>query len=127
MWSNLDYLGMRPRVPMKTELLHGTLEVLILKTLSWGPMHGFGIGKWIGQLSGDELRIEEGSLYPALYRLEKKGWIDASWGVSENQRRAKFYRLTAEGRRQLLKNSDIWSTFAQAVARVLSAKQQPAS
>ena len=113
--------------PMKTELLHGTLEVLILKTLSWGPMHGFGIGKWIGQLSGDELRIEEGSLYPALYRLEKKGWIDASWGLSDNQRRAKFYRLTAEGRRQLLKNSDIWSTFAQAVARVLSAKQQPVS
>jgi transcriptional regulator len=114
-------------MPIQTELLHGTLEVLILKTLSWGPMHGFGVGKWIGQLSGDELRIEEGSLYPALYRLEKKGWIDASWGLSDNQRRAKFYRLTAEGRRQLLKNSDIWSTFAQAVARVLSAKQQPAS
>jgi PadR family transcriptional regulator, regulatory protein PadR len=112
---------------IETELLHGTLEVLILKTLSWGPMHGFGVGKWIGQLSGDELRIEEGSLYPALYRLEKKGWIDASWGLSENQRRAKFYRLTAEGRRQLLKNADTWSNFAQAVARVLSAKQQPAS
>jgi PadR family transcriptional regulator, regulatory protein PadR len=119
--------GCPARRRMKTELLHGTLEVLILKTLSWGPMHGFGIGKWIGQLSGDELRIEEGSLYPALYRLEKKGWIDASWGLSDNQRRAKFYRLTAEGRRQLLKNSDVWSTFAQAVARVLSAKQQPVS
>ena len=111
---------------MEKELLHGTLEVLILKTLSWGPMHGFGIGRWIGQLSGDELRIEEGSLYPALYRLEKKGLVDASWGLSDNGRRAKFYRLTAEGRRQLLKNSDIWSGFAQAVARVLSAKQQPA-
>lgn len=111
---------------MKSELLHGTLEILILKTLSWGPMHGFGIGRWIEQLSGNELRIEEGSLYPALYRMENKGLIDASWGVSENQRRAKFYRLTAEGRQQLLKNSDTWSVFARAVARVLNAKQQPA-
>jgi transcriptional regulator len=111
---------------MKTELLHGTLEVLILKTLSWGPMHGFGIGRWIQQLSGDELRIEEGSLYPALYRLEKKGWIDAEWGVSENQRRAKFYRLTPEGRRHLRQNTETWSAFAHAVARVLAAKQQPA-
>ena len=112
---------------MEKELLHGTLEVLILKTLSWGPMHGFGIGKWIGQLSGDELRIEEGSLYPALYRIEKKGLGRCVLGLSDNGRRAKFYRLTAEGRRQLLKNADIWSGFAQAVARVLSAKQQPAS
>jgi PadR family transcriptional regulator PadR len=79
---------------MEKELLHGTLEVLILKTLSWGPMHGFGIGRWIEQLSGNELRIEEGSLYPALYRIEKKEWVDASWGVSDNQRRAKYYRLT---------------------------------
>ena len=110
-----------------SDLYVGTLDVLILKALSWGPMHGFGIGKWIGQLSGDELRIEEGSLYPALYRLEKKGWIDASWGLSDNQRRAKFYRLTPEGRRHLRKNADIWSSFAQAVARVLSAKEQPVS
>ena len=110
---------------MESELLHGTLEVLILKTLSWGPMHGFGIGRWIQQLSGNALRIEEGSLYPALYRIEKKGWVDSSWGLSDNQRRAKFYRLTPEGRRQLLKNTDIWSGFAQAVARVLSAKRQP--
>ena len=73
------------------------------------------------------LRIEEGSLYPALYRIERKGWIEASWGLSDNQRRAKFYRLTAEGRRQLHSNVDTWAVFAQAVARVLSAKQQPAS
>ena len=111
---------------MKTELLHGTLEVLILKTLSWGPMHGYGIGRWIEQLSGNEIRIEEGSLYPGLYRMEKKGWIDSDWGVSENNRRAKYYRLTPEGRRQLLQNADIWSSFAHAVARVLNAKQQPA-
>jgi transcriptional regulator len=112
---------------MKTELLHGTLEVLILKTLSWGPMHGFGIGRWIQQLSGDELRIEEGSLYPALYRMERKGWIEASWGLSDNQRRAKYYRLTAEGRRKLAANADTWTTFARAVGRVLAARQQPAS
>ena len=112
---------------MKTEFLHGTLEVLILKALSWGPMHGFGIGRWIEQLSGNDLRIEEGSLYPALYRIEKKGWVDASWGLSENQRRAKFYRLTPEGRRQLLRNADTWTVFAQAVARVLGATEQPAS
>ena len=118
----LDYLG---KDAMEKELLHGTLEVLILKTLSWGPMHGFGIGRWIEQLSDNDLRIEEGSLYPALYRIEKKGWVDASWGVSDNGRRAKFYRLTPEGRRQLLRNADTWSSFAHAVARVLSAKQQP--
>ncbi len=109
---------------MNTELLHGTLEVLILKTLSWGPMHGYGVGRWIEQLSGDALRIEEGSLYPALYRLENKGWIDAEWGLSENKRRAKFYRLTAEGRKQLRQATGTWSTFAEAVGRVLSAKQQ---
>jgi PadR family transcriptional regulator, regulatory protein PadR len=111
---------------MKSELLHGTLEVMILKMLSWGPMHGFGIGRWIEQLSGDEIRIEEGSLYPALYRMEKKGWIDSSWGLSDNQRRAKFYRLTPKGRRQFADNSTTWSAFAKAVARVLSATQQPA-
>jgi PadR family transcriptional regulator PadR len=111
---------------MKNELLYGTLEVLILKTLTWGPMHGFGIGRWIEQLGGSDLHIEEGSLYPALYRLEKKGWVNAEWGVSDNQRRAKYYRLTAEGRRRLLKNADTWTAFAQAVARVLNAKEQPA-
>jgi|SRR6185436_6692615 transcriptional regulator len=111
---------------MKTELLHGTLDVLILKVLSWGPVHGFGVGRRIEELSGNELRIEEGSLYPALYRIEKKGWIESSWGVSENQRRAKFYSLTPQGRRQLLENTDTWSAFAQAVARVLGATNQPA-
>ena len=110
---------------MEKELLHGTLEVLILKTLSWGPMHGFGIGRWIEQLSGNELRIEEGSLYPALYRIEKKGWVDASWGVSDNQRRAKYYRLTDEGRQELRAGATIWASFAQAVGQVLAATEQP--
>lgn len=112
---------------MEKELLHGTLEVMILKTLSWGPMHGYGIGRWIEQLSGAALRIEEGSLYPALYRIERKGWIDSEWGVSEKNRRAKYYRLTREGRRELRACAGLWNDFAAAVARVLSATQQPVS
>ena len=111
---------------MKAELLHGTLEMLILKTLTWEPMHGFGIGRWIEELGGTHLHIEEGSLYPALYRLERKGWIDSEWGVSEKNRRAKYYRLTAEGRRALRTGVTQWSGFASAVARVLDAKSQPA-
>ena len=110
---------------MNNELLHGTLEMLVLKTLTWEPMHGFGIGRWIEQLGGDSLRIEEGSLYPALYRLERKGWIESEWGISEKNRRAKYYRLTAEGRRALQSGVTQWAGFADAVARVLSAKSQP--
>jgi PadR family transcriptional regulator len=110
---------------MKTELLHGTLEVMVLKTLSWGRMHGYGIGRWIEQQGGDALRIEEGSLYPALYRLERKGWIDAEWGLSEKNRRAKYYRLTPAGRRALRANASLYADFAQAVARVLGASQAP--
>jgi PadR family transcriptional regulator PadR len=110
---------------MKNELLHGTLEVMILKTLTWGRMHGYGIGRWIEQLGGEALRIEEGSLYPALYRLEKKGWIDAEWGLSEKNRRAKYYRLTAAGRRALRDNASIWGEFALAVSRVLKATDAP--
>jgi PadR family transcriptional regulator, regulatory protein PadR len=112
---------------MKSELLHGTLEVMILKTLSWGPMHGYGIGRWIDQLSGGTLQIEEGSLYPALYRLEKKGWIDAEWGLSEKNRRAKYYTLSEAGRRELRAGAKMWTGFAQAVSRVLSATEQPAT
>ena len=111
---------------MKTELLHGTLEVMILKALSWGPMHGYGVGQWIERLGGAALRIEEGSLYPALYRLERKGWIEAEWGVSEKNRRAKYYTLTREGRKSLKANATLWSSFAQAVARVLEATEAPA-
>lgn len=110
---------------MKNELLHGTLEVMILKTLSWGRMHGYGIGRWIEQQGGDALRIEEGSLYPALYRLERKGWIDSEWGLSEKNRRAKYYRLTPKGRQALRASASLWGDFAQAVARVLGANQAP--
>jgi len=111
---------------MKTELLHGTLEVMILKTLSWGPMHGYGIGRWIEQQGGDALQIEEGSLYPALYRLERKGWIDAAWGLSEKNRRAKYYRLTPQGRAALRTNAALWTNFARAVGNVLTSTTAPA-
>jgi transcriptional regulator len=110
---------------MKSELLHGTLEVMILKTLTWGRMHGFGIGRWIEQQGGDALRIEEGSLYPALYRLERKGWIDAEWGLSEKNRRAKYYRLTPSGRAALRANLSLWADFTEAVGRVLTASDAP--
>jgi PadR family transcriptional regulator PadR len=111
---------------MKTELLHGTLDVMILKTLSWGRMHGYGVGRWIEQQGGDALHIEEGSLYPALYRLERKGWIDSEWGLSDKNRRAKYYRLTAAGRQALKANASLWGNFAQAVGKVLNATQSPA-
>ena len=111
---------------MRTELLYGTLEVMILKTLSWGRMHGYGIGRWIAEQGGDALTIEEGSLYPALYRLERKGLIDAEWGLSEKNRKAKYYRLTPQGRRALTQNVTEWTDFARAVGRVLTSANAPA-
>ena len=111
---------------MKTELLHGTLEVMILKTLSWGPMHGYGVGRWIEQQGGNTLQIDEGSLYPALYRMERKGWVESEWGVSEKHRRAKYYTLTPAGRQALRANASTWGNFAAAVGRVLNAKTAPA-
>jgi PadR family transcriptional regulator, regulatory protein PadR len=112
---------------MKNELLHGTLEVMILKTLSWRPMHGYGIGRWIEEQGGAALTIEEGSLYPALYRLERKAWVDAEWGLSEKNRRAKYYRLTSKGRAALKANATTWAEFAQAVARVMNSATAPAA
>jgi transcriptional regulator len=103
------------------DLLQGTLDVLILKTLSWGPMHGFGVARWIQRVTDDSLQIEEGSLYPALHRMERRRWIAAEWGLSENNRRAKFYRLTAAGRQQLRAEASAWEAFATAVAKVLHA------
>ena len=110
---------------MKTELLHGTLEVMVLKTLSWGRMHGYGIGRWIEAQGGEALHIEEGSLYPALYRLESKGWIDSEWGLSEKNRKAKYYSLTSKGRAALKAHSSMWTDFAKAVASVLGATAAP--
>lgn len=102
-----------------TELLHGTLDALVLKTLAWGPRHGYAIARWIEQLSEDALRIEEGSLYPALYRLERRGWLEAEWGLSESGRRVKLYSLTDDGRRRLEVETEQWSRFADAVGRIL--------
>lgn len=103
----------------KNDLLQGTLDVLILKTLSPGAMHGWGISQRIQQVSEDVLRVNQGSLYPALYRLESQGWIKAEWGTSENNRKAKFYELTRAGRRQLDAETESWERFSAAVARVL--------
>jgi transcriptional regulator len=105
----------------KMDLLQGTLDVLILKALSWGPAHGYAVVRWIAGRTEDVLRIEEGALYPALHRMEERGWIEAEWGVSENNRRAKFYRLTAAGRRQLHREAEAWRRYAEAVGRVLQA------
>jgi PadR family transcriptional regulator len=102
-----------------TNLLQGTLDMLILKALSLGPMHGFGVGQRIVQMSGDVLRVEEGSLYPALYRIEQQGWLKSEWGLSENNQRAKFYRLTAAGRKQLLLEEQHWERLASAVFKVM--------
>jgi transcriptional regulator len=101
------------------ELLHGTVAVLILKTLTWGPMHGYDISRSIRQRSDGALGLEDAALYQALHRLERKGWIEAEWGLSENNRRAKFYRLTAEGRRQLQAELSSWQVYVQAVSKVL--------
>lgn len=101
-------------------LLQGTLDVLILKALSAGPLHGYGVAVWLEQQTEDVLQIEEGSLYPALHRMQRKGWLEAEWGLSENNRRAKYYRITAAGRRQLQQESASWERFAGAVSAVLS-------
>jgi PadR family transcriptional regulator len=102
-----------------TKLLQGTLDMLILKALSLGPLHGYGIGQRIMQMSEDALRVEEGSLYPALYRIERQGWITAEWGVSENNLRAKFYKLTRAGRKQLQIEEENWERLAGAVFKIL--------
>jgi len=102
-----------------SSLLHGTLDALVLKTLSWGPRHGFAILRWIEDTSADAIQVEEGSLYPALYRLEERGLIEAEWGVSELGRKAKFYRLTSKGRAQLRAETAEWQRFAAGVSRIL--------
>jgi PadR family transcriptional regulator PadR len=103
----------------KADLLQGTLDMLILKALSAGPMHGYGVGQRIERLAEEMLRVEEGSLYPALYRLEERGWIRSEWGKSENNRRARFYALTAAGRRQLGVEQENWRLLVLAVGKVL--------
>lgn len=104
----------------KTELLQGTLDMLILKTLSAGKMHGYGIARQIQQTSREALVVEEGSLYPALHRMARRGWIRAEWGLSEANRRAKYYQLTPTGRKQLAAESKRWSRFVEAIAIVMN-------
>jgi transcriptional regulator len=104
------------------ELVRGTFDLLILKTLSWGPMHGLGVLRWIEGVTENRLQIEEGALYPALHRLEQRGWIDAEWGYSESNRRAKYYRLTTKGRRQLTAELSKWARYTEAVGMVISAQ-----
>jgi PadR family transcriptional regulator len=100
-------------------LLHGTLDALVLRTLLGGARHGYAIARWIEEATDELLQIEEGSLYPALYRMERRGWIEAEWGVSELNRRAKLYRLTPKGRKQLAHETEQWARFAAAVSKVL--------
>jgi len=101
------------------DALHGTLDALILKTLSWGPRHGYAVSRWLRDTSGDAIQVEEGSLYPALYRMEREGWIEAEWGVSELGRKARFYKLTPKGRKQLTAETRRFAEFVEAVAPIL--------
>lgn len=107
--------------PSSTNLLQGTLDVLILKVLALEPMHGLAISNRIAQVTSNTFNVKPGSLFPALHRMEEAGWLSSSWGASENNRRAKFYRLTAAGRRQLRQESDLWARISAAMARALKA------
>ncbi len=110
---------MMAMVKAKNNLVQGTLDMLVLKALSLGPMHGYGVGQRIMQISDDVLRVEEGSLYPALYRIEQQGWIESEWGMSEHNQRAKFYKLTRGGRRQLQIEEANWDRLAGAIFKVM--------
>jgi transcriptional regulator len=101
------------------DLMQGTLDLLVLKTLSWGPLHGYGVARWVAQATDADLQVEEGALYTALHRMEKRGWLESEWGLSENNRKAKFYQLTTTGRRQLRSQAERWSRYAKAVFKVL--------
>jgi transcriptional regulator len=114
-----------PRPDARLELLYGTLEMLILRTLQWGPQHGYAIGQTIRSQSSDVLQVEAGSLYPALQRLSKKGWVTAKWGETQANQRAKFYRLTAEGRKQLVREQSRWEELVSAIGRVMSPAAAP--
>jgi PadR family transcriptional regulator PadR len=103
----------------KSELLQGTLDMLILKIVALGPVHGYGISQRIRQISNDVLQVQQGSLYPALHRLERRDWLEASWGESENGRQAKFYKLSVKGRRQLTKEESNWQRLADAVTLIM--------
>jgi transcriptional regulator len=105
------------------QILQGTLDVLVLKAMSHGPRHGYAIARWIRKTTGGLLQIEDRALYISLHRMEDRGWVEAEWGVSENNRKAKYYSLTSAGRRQLRAGSQLWSRYAEAVFRVLDAEE----
>ena len=105
--------------PQDLQLLQGTLDVLILKTLSWGARHGYAVARWIRETTDDALQVEDRALYVALHRMEQRGWIESEWGFSENNRKAKYYELTTEGRRQLRAKTGTWTRYAEAVFKVL--------
>jgi len=107
----------------KSDLLQGTLDMLILKIVALGPVHGYGISQRIRQISKEVLKVQQGSLYPALHRLEKRGWLEAEWGESENGREAKFYKLSAKGRKQLQSEESNWERLAQAVTQIMQMAQ----
>jgi PadR family transcriptional regulator, regulatory protein PadR len=111
-------------VGKQIDLLQGTLDMLILKAVSLGPLHGYGVLLRIQQISGEQLEIQQGSLYPALYRLEHQGWIASEWGESDNKRKAKFYSLTASGRRQLQSETEKWNRMASLIANILRTKSE---
>ena len=110
---------MAERNEQSGELLQGTLDLLILKALVRGPMHGYGVAEWINESSHEVLRVEEGALYPALHRLELRGLLSSEWGISDNNRRAKYYALTTAGKKQLMEEAEYWRRMSGAVARVL--------
>jgi len=110
----------RDRYQNRIELLQGTLDMLILQTLRWGPQHGYGISNAIRSGSGDVLQVETGSLYPALHRLERRGWVQSEWGMSENKQRAKYYNLTPSGERQLTAEHDRWNLLSTAIAALMN-------
>jgi PadR family transcriptional regulator PadR len=112
--------------PQSVDLLQGTLEFLVLKTLSWGAMHGFAIGRWIRKTTDDALEIEEGALYPALHRMERKGWVESDWGVTENNRRAKYYQITRLGKDQLRREESSWTRYVSAVSKIMAAARASA-
>src|SRR6476620_3414449 len=110
---------MPPPAKLPNALLHGTLDALILKTLASGPRHGYAIGRFIEESTNESVMVEEGSLYPALYRMERRRWIEAEWGISELGRRAKLYRLTDTGRKQLAAEMETWQRFSASVSKIL--------
>ena len=110
----------------EVDLVQGTLDMLVLKALTWGPMHGYSVLAWLRDTTDGDLRIEDAALYPALHRMEARGLIESDWGLAENNRKAKYYRLTAKGRRELRNEAATWSRYVSVIAKVMAAAEQPA-